>query len=120
MGVAITVLALLLVRHKVRIRQEVRGYSTLGGESRTAMLNLYRKMAAVLVKKGLPSRQPYQPPYEYAAIVCSQIADGREIVKWLTQATSSAAYDPKPFTPSTVWEARQRLSALRQALDGRQ
>ena len=118
-GVALTILAWLLIRHRVGIRQEVRGYSTLGGESRTTMLNLYHKMTAVLVKKGLPCREPYQPPYEYAAIICSQIPDGRETVEWLTQAASSAAYDPRPFKPSTVEEARQKLSALRRALTHR-
>ncbi len=76
------------------------------------MLNLYRQMVALLVKKDLPSRQPYQPPYEYAAIVCPQITDGQEIIEWLTQAASSAAYDPKPFNPSIIPEARRRLSAL--------
>ncbi len=117
--VAIAILVWFLIRHRVRTGQEIRGYSTLDGESRTAMLNLYRKMAAVLVKKGLPSRQPYQPPYEYAAIIRPHIPDGREIVDWLTRAASSAAYDPRPFKPSVVGEARQKLSALRRALAGR-
>ena len=83
------------------------------------MLNLYRKMVATLVKKGLPYRQPYQPPYEYAAIVCPQIPDGREIIEWLTQAANRAAYDPKPFNPSIIPEAGRKLSALMRALAGR-
>lgn len=118
-GVATTVLALLLSRRKIRIRQEVIGYSTLDGESRRAMLNLYHKMVALLVKKGLPSRQPYQPPYEYAATICPQIPGSREMVEWLSQAASSAAYDPKSFSPATLWEARRKLSTLRQALAGK-
>ncbi|MFQ6122110.1 MAG: DUF3488 and DUF4129 domain-containing transglutaminase family protein [Dehalococcoidales bacterium] len=115
-GIAITVLVLLLSRRKVRISQAVRGYSTIGGESRSAMLHLYHKMLALLVKKGLPSRQPYQPPYEYATIISRQIPNSREIVAWLTEATVSAAYDPSPFNPSTVWQARDKLTTLRQAL----
>ncbi len=115
-GVATTVLALLLSRRKIRIRQEVTGYSTLDGESRRTMLNLYHKMVAILAKKGLPSRQSYQPPYEYAATVCPQIPDSRETVEWLSRAASSAAYDPKSFSPSTVFEARRKLSTLKQAL----
>ena len=118
-GGAVTVLTLFLSRRKTRIKQEIRGYSTLDGESRKTMLNLYRKMATLLVKKGLPFRQEYQPPYEYAAIICPQIPDGQEIVEWLTQVASSAAYDPRPFNPPTVQEVRQRLSALRRALAGR-
>jgi hypothetical protein len=114
-----TVLALLRSRRKVRIRQEIRGYSILDGEARRAMLNLYRQMVALLVKKDLPSRQPYQPLYEYATLICPQITGGQEIIEWLTQAASSAAYDPKPFNPSIIPEARRRLSTLMRALASR-
>jgi hypothetical protein len=69
-------------------------------------------MVALLIKKDLPSRQPYQPPYEYATLICPQITGGQEIIEWLTQAASSAAYDPKPFDPSIIPEARRRLSTL--------
>ena len=113
-GAAATALAWLLrQRRKARGRQGVKGYSLLGGESRRTMLDLYRKMVSMLVKKGLPSRQPQQPPDEYAAIVSAQIPDKRETIEWLSQAASSAAYNPKPFNPATVTEARRRLVALR-------
>ena len=120
-GVATTVLALLRSRRKKKIRsqQEVKEYSILDGESRRIMLDLYRKMVSVLVKKGLPSRQPYQPPYEYAAIISAQIPNSRETIEWLSQAVSSAAYNPKPLNPLAVTEARRRLAALRRALTGR-
>ena len=117
--IATTILALLLTRRKVRTRQEIRGYSILDGEARRAMLNLYRQMVALLVKKDLPSRQPYQPPYEYATLICPQITGGQEIIEWLTQAANSAAYDPKPFNPSIIPEARRRLSTLMRALASR-
>ncbi len=116
--VATTVLALLLNRRKVRIRQEIKGYSVLDGEARRAILNLYRKMVALLVKKGLPSRQLHQPPYDYATIICSQIPDSRELVEWLSQAASSAAYDPNPLSQSILPDARRRLAELRQTLTG--
>ena len=80
------------------------------------MLKLYHKMVAVLIRKGLPFRQPHQPPYEYATIINVQIPDNRETIEWLTQAASSAAYDPNPFRPSTLFEARRRLSALKRTL----
>jgi hypothetical protein len=111
-GITITALALLLTRHKTRTRQEIKGYSVLDGEERRVMLNLYHQMVALLIKKDLPSRQPYQPPYEYATLICPQIIGGQEIIEWLTQAASSAAYDPKPFDPSIIPEARRRLSTL--------
>ena len=115
-GFAIAILVLILSRRRVRTRQEVSGYSTLDGESRRVMLSLYRKMVALLVKNGLPCRQTYQPPGEYATVVCGQIPDGRDTVEWLTQAASSAAYNPKPFDPAAILEAGRRLSALRRAL----
>ena len=115
-GIATTVLTLLFSRRKEKIGPEMREYSTLDGEPRKSMLNLYHKMVTVLVKKGLPSRQKNQPPYEYATIICPQISDGQEIVEWLSQAASSAAYNPKLFHPSIIPEARQRLSALRRVL----
>ncbi|MFC2071843.1 transglutaminaseTgpA domain-containing protein [Chloroflexota bacterium] len=118
MGVTTAVLGLLLSRRRVRSGQEVKGYSILDGESRRIILDLYCKMVSVLVKKGLPSRQPYQPPYEYAAIISAQITSGRETIEWLSRAASSAAYNPKPLNPLTVTEARRRLTALRRALSG--
>ncbi|MFQ5826136.1 MAG: DUF4129 domain-containing transglutaminase family protein, partial [Dehalococcoidia bacterium] len=118
-GIAIALLVLLLTRPRPGPRREVRRYSTLRGEPRRAMLVLYRKMIALLVKKGLPTRQASQSLYEYAALICPQIPHGRETVEWLTQAASIAAYDPRPFNPATTWEAKERLSALRQSLAGR-
>lgn len=115
-GIATAVLTLLFSRRKEKIGQEAKEYSTLDGEPRESMLNLYHKMVAVLVKKGLPSRQKNQPPYEYATIIYPKISDGQEIVEWLSQAASSAAYNPRPFSPSIIPEARRRLSTLRRVL----
>lgn len=115
-GVTIAGLALFLSRRKRKTGQVVRGYSILDGEARRAMLNFYQKMIAVLTKKGLPSRRPHQPPYEYASLVCSRIPNAREAVEQLTQAACSAAYDPKLFNPSTVRAAKQWLSDLKRAL----
>ena len=116
LGIAAVILALFMGRRRVRSKQEVRRYSVLDGESRRIMLKLYHQMVAMLSRKGLPPRQPYQPPYEYAAIIYAQIPDNRETIAWLTRAASSAAYDPSPFDSSTVLEARGRLSALRRTL----
>ncbi|MFC2034750.1 DUF3488 and DUF4129 domain-containing transglutaminase family protein [Chloroflexota bacterium] len=115
-GIAITVAAILITPRKVKKRQEVNRYSVLSGESRRIMLNLYRAMVTLLVKKGLPSRKPYQPPDEYAAIVSAQIPKDREIIEWLSQVASSAAYDHKHFNPLTVQEARRKLADLRRTL----
>lgn len=118
-GIAIAWLVLLFRRRQTATKQEIRGYGTLEGEARKSMLSLYRKMGALLVRKGLPSRQPHQPPYEYAAVIYADIAGGLETVEWLTQAACRAAYDPHPFDPSIVAEARQRLATLPPALSSR-
>jgi len=118
-GVIAMILALLFGRHRPSTLLEVKGYSALDGETRKTMVNLYHKMVALLVKGGLPARQPYQPPYEYAAVVYPQIPDSQNMVEWLTQVASSAAYDPEPFNSSLIPEARRKLSALRRTLTGR-
>ncbi|MFC2070120.1 DUF3488 and DUF4129 domain-containing transglutaminase family protein [Chloroflexota bacterium] len=102
-------------RRRKRISKQSIKYSVLDGEARRAVLDLYRKMIAILVKKGFPARQPYQPPYEYAAVVCPQIPDGRETIERLTRIASSAAYDPDNFILPDVSELRRSLSALRRA-----
>ncbi len=120
-GLPIVALAVILLvfrfgRRKLRIRHTPPGYSLLDGESRKAVLNIYGKMVKMLVKKGLPPREPYQPPYEYAAKIYQQIPGIREIVERLTRVASSAAYDPGPFNPPDIRELSQSLAALKQVL----
>ena len=118
-AVTTAIQVLRLYRRRTKSGQERKGYSVLDGESRRVMLNLYQRMVRLLTQKGLPNRQPYQPPYEYAAIVVPQIPDGREAIYWLTQTINRAAYDPRPFDPANIREARQRLYALKRAINKR-
>jgi hypothetical protein len=118
-GITIAILVLLLSRRRVGEELEMRGYSVLDGESRKLMLKLYHKMVAVLARKGLPPRQSDQPPYEYAAIISAHVPDNQETIEWLTKAASRAAYDPDPFNPSILLEAKQRLSVLKRGLGSR-
>lgn len=113
---AVIILALRLSRRRLRTKQEPAGYSLLEGESRRTVLKLYRKMVVILVRRGLPPRQQYQPPDEYAALVSRQIPAGQEIVAHLTRLAVSAAYDPKPFDSPDIREVKHSLSSLRQAL----
>jgi transglutaminase-like putative cysteine protease len=117
--IAAVVTVLFSRRRHVKVRQEVAGYSALDGEQRRTVLKLYRNMVTVLAKKGLPSRPPSQPLYEYAAIVCSRLPDSRKTVEWITVVASRAAYDPAPFDASTISGTRQRLSVLRKELHRR-
>ncbi|MFC2034165.1 DUF3488 and DUF4129 domain-containing transglutaminase family protein [Chloroflexota bacterium] len=118
-GTALIIIILLISLKKRRVipEQELRRYSTLEGEPRRAMLNIYQIMVALLVKKGLPPRQPQQSPYEYAFMITGQTRQGQEIIAWLTKAMTSAAYAPKPFSSATVTEARDKLSALRNIMN---
>lgn len=117
-AVTVIVLAFRLVRRRLKTKQSPAGYSRLDGESRRTVLSMYRKMVAILVRKGLPSRQPHQPPDEYAALVSRQIPDGQEIVERLTCLAIRAAYDPKPFNLPDTLELRRNLSSLRRTLTG--
>ena len=117
--VAAIVLVLRLSRRRLRTRQESLKYSLLEGEARRLVLELYRRMIVLLVRKGMPPRQLYQPPEEYAALISRQIPAGREIVERLTRLASHAAYDPRPFDPPDVREVKQSLSGLGQALSRR-
>lgn len=112
--------AVLIGRRQTKTRREIGGYTALEGESRQAMLRLYHKMAALLARKGLGAREPYQPPVEYAASVCPNLVAGQEEMDWLTEAAARAAYDARDFPPELLPLARARLSALRTALGRRQ
>ncbi|MBI4332791.1 MAG: DUF4129 domain-containing protein [Chloroflexi bacterium] len=119
-GAAVAALAAVLLMRRRRInRKTVREYTPLKGESRQTMLKLYRRMEMMLVRKGLPERQPHQSPLEYAAAVSSQCPLIAETVAWLTRAASNAAYDPEPFNASLIREAEQKLSSLRRTAIGR-
>jgi hypothetical protein len=109
----------LVYRRRMKTGQETKEYSILGGESRRAMAKIYQSMVRLLTRKGLPARLPFQPPYEYADIVVPQIPDGREAMYWLTQAISRAAYNPVPFDPADIREAKLWLSALKRAINKR-
>jgi len=118
-AVAVAVLVFCLRRRgRGGKRREVWHYSLLEGDSRRAMLKLYRRMAALLAKRGLPPRLPHQAPLEHAEAVFALTPAGSDDLRWLAAAASRAAYDPAPFNESMVAEAGQRLAELRRALGG--
>ncbi len=107
------VIVLLWRRRRLKPEAAHRGYTSLEGQSRREMLDLYRRALAMLHRRGLPLRSSHQPPFEYAAAVRSGS------FHWLTAAASRAAYSPAPFPAATVAEARHRLSALKRELSRR-
>ena len=108
--------ALLLARRKQRGGPHGAGYTALAGEPRRAVLDVYRRMALLLVRRGLPPRRQAQTPREYLRQVAPLLASGIETVEWLTEATRAAAYDPRPFDPSVAREAGDRFAALPRTL----
>ncbi len=118
-AVAVIITAVMLRGNlKKRARKETLKYSALEGEDRKKALDLYRKMVGILAKKGIPDRLAYQPPYEYAAAIFSQVPEARETVEYLTVMASNAAYNPERFVMPDISSIRKSLSALRQALSG--
>ena len=103
---------LFMSRRKSNPIQEMKGYTFLAGELRQEVLNIYRKMVALLVRRSLPSRQPAQTPQEYANLVSPQVTFGMDIVRSLTDAANVAAYDSSPFSASVAQDARNQFAAL--------
>ena len=111
------VLAVLyLSGHRRRSGPQGGGYTALSGEPRRAVLDAYRRMAVLLVKRGLPERRSSQTLLEYLRQVASLLTGGREIVEWLTEAARAAAYDPRPVDATVAREADDRLAALPRTL----
>ncbi len=115
-AIAVASAALFLARRKRSGGPHGTGYTALAGESRRAVLDVYRRMSVLLVRRGLPPRRPAQTPREYLGQVAPLLASGIETVEWLTEATRAAAYDPRPLDPSTAREAGDRLDALPRTL----
>lgn len=95
------------------------GYTSLTGAARKEVLTSYRKMASLLVKKGLPRRQPSQTPREYAAAIAPRLAGGAELVQRLSDAAANAAYDPSPLDPHVATEASDTYGTLLRTLSVR-
>ncbi len=115
-GLTAAGMTLFLRRYRKRTAPETVSYSILGGAERVTMFTLYRKMIALLRKKGLPPRLPHQSLYEYAAFISPRVPRAGELIERLTLAAGAAAYDPKPFPPDTTNIAREWLRQLRQSL----
>ncbi len=107
---------LIMLRRKTRSAQETKGYTFLAGELRRDVLDIYRKMVALLVRKGLPPRQSAQTPQEYVKLVAPYVTEGMDIVRWLTKAANVAAYDSRPLSPSMAQEARNKFAVLPQTV----
>ena len=115
-AIASILAALFVARRRSTARQNTERYTALQGEARRQVLAAYQKMVALLARKGLPARKPAQTPEEYARVVAPRLVEGVDIVRWLTEATNTAAYDPRPLGSSVAQEARGKLATLSRKL----
>lgn len=95
---------------------ETFGYTTMEGELRQEVLVTYHRMLRLLARKGLMTKKATQTPWEYTRRVLLHIDGGQEAVEWLTQAATTAAYDPRPVSPTMATEAQERLADLRRTV----
>ena len=116
LGGAALVAGLMVARRWVRPAGTAVRYTALEGQSRREVVATYRRMNALLARKGLTPRGAAQTPRDYAAAVAPRLAHGMDAVGWLTEVTDRAAYDSRPFNPSLVEEAKSRLFTLRRSL----
>ena len=104
------------LRSRRRRAVEVWPYSKLAGDGRDDMVRLYRRAEKLLRKEGVQARHPGQTLGEYAHLASHHLGKADEHLRWFTEATRYAAYDPAPFPAQALLEARARLMSLKAAL----
>ncbi|MFC1964690.1 DUF3488 and DUF4129 domain-containing transglutaminase family protein [Chloroflexota bacterium] len=87
-------------------------YSRLRGSERRRMLKLFEKLEAVLTRGGFRRHWPSETLAEYARAAGSLLPRCQENIKWLTEVTSRAAYDPKPLSDDMIDEAAQKVGSI--------
>ena len=99
-----------------RRADEMWPYSKLAGEGRDDMVRLYRRAEKLLRKEGVQARSPGQTLGEYACLASHHLGKADEHLRWFTEVTQFAAYNPAPFPAQALLEARVRLLSLKAAL----
>ena len=87
-------------------------YSRLHDPERQRILKLFDKLEAILTKGGFRRHQPSETLTEYAKAASSLRPKHQENIKWLTEVTSRAAYDPKPLSDDMIDEAAQKVESI--------
>ncbi len=118
-AIAAVVIAWFIWQGKRTAHATAFSYTSLTGAARREVLTSYRKMAKLLVKKGLPQRLPSQTPREYAAAIAARLTGGAELVQRLSEAAANAAYDPSPLDSHVAAEAVDTYDTLRHTLSVR-
>ena len=91
-------------------------YMRLAGDGRSEMLRLYRGAERLLSRAGLNPRVPSQTLSEHTVQAEGWLGGASSDLAWLRRAAWSAAYNPSPYDPALLSEARLHLDALKAAL----
>lgn len=91
-------------------------YVRLDGDGRADILRIYLSAERLLRRAGLAARGPSQTLAEYAAQASATVPHAKQDLAWLRKAAWAAAYDPTPYGPVPLAEAREHLHGLRISL----
>ena len=118
-GVLVTALGVAALLFKlwpnglsIRRKQD---YSRLDGEARQEMRNIYRRAEKLLAHNGAGKRTTSQTIAEHAQGLGPDRKDIAAHHSWLKEAAWEAMYNPDPYDPNMVVQARDRLKRLRMA-----
>ena len=119
LGFTLLSLSVMLIRKflpMIRRRERKLRYSRLNGDGRAEMLRVYRNAESMLGRVGIASRAPWQTLSEHTAQAETSLGDANTHLAWLRNAARIAAYDPAPYDPNLLVEAKDHLSRLKAAL----
>jgi len=113
---AIAIVVYSIVKYKVKRKQKLPEYACLQGEARREVLDIYVRMIRLLSKRGLPPKEPYQSPYEYAEIIYHYTLQSQNIIEQISYYACKAAYDPGLFKLPDKKKLKQSLTELKRIL----
>lgn len=91
-------------------------YSSLEGDGRAEAVQLYRSAERVLRRAGVGARRPSQTLLEYGTQAESVLGNADRYLDRMRNAAWAAAYDPAPYDATSVAEARNTLTLLRETI----
>ncbi len=119
LGFTLLTLSVMLIRKfapMIRRRERKLRYTRLKGDGRAEMLKVYRSAESMLGRVGVASRAPWQTLSEHTEQAETSLGDANAHLAWLRNAARIAAYDPAPYDPNLLVEAKDHLSRLKAAL----
>jgi len=122
LGFTLLTLGVILIRRlapMMRRRERKLRYTRLKGDGRAEMLRVYRNAESMLGRAGVASRAPWQTLSEHTEQAETSLGDANAHLAWLRNAARIAAYDPAPYDPNLLAEAKVHLSRLKAALKSR-